>query len=104
MLGSILGAASGGNQGVILGDDGVRYTFTPTGWRDPSLRANAGLKVDFDVRGSHAASIYPVPRAVPTTSSAIRLRGSILNMVGDSGQGMILGDDGIRYTLTLADW
>ena len=34
MLGSILGVVSTGNQGVILGDYGVRYTFTLAGWRE----------------------------------------------------------------------
>ena len=96
--------ASTGNQGVILGDDGGRYTFTPAGWRDPSVRAVAGMRVDFEARDAHAVSIYPVPGAVPTASSPIRLRGSILNLVGDSGQGMILGDDGSQYALTPADW
>ena len=65
MQGYILSAASSGSQGVILGDDGVRYTFTPHGWQGYPAQAVAGLRVDFEERGFHAVGIYPVPGAAP---------------------------------------
>ena len=61
MKGSILRVASTSSQGVILGDDGVQYTFTPFGWRDSSVSAMPGIVVDFEVRGAHAVGIYPLP-------------------------------------------
>lgn len=64
MQGVILSAGTA--QGIILGDDGVRYTFTPLGWRHDAIRPEAGMRVDFEVRGSHAVGIYPVPGAAPS--------------------------------------
>ncbi len=64
MQGTILSIASRSNQGIILGDDGVRYTYTTFGWRDSTAADVQGLRVDFDARGSHALGIYPLPGAV----------------------------------------
>ena len=66
MKGSILSVASTSSQGVILGDDGVQYTFTPFGWRDSTVAPAPGMAVDFEVRGSHAVGIYPLPGASPS--------------------------------------
>ena len=63
MQGTILSVASQGGQGLILGDDGVRYTYTPLGWRDASMGVVQGMRVDFEVRGAHAVGIYPAPGA-----------------------------------------
>ena len=63
MQGTILSVAVQGGQGLILGDDGVRYTYTPLGWRDASMGTAQGMRVDFEVRGSHAVGIYPAPGA-----------------------------------------
>ncbi len=60
MQGSILSVGSTGNQGIILGDDGTRYTFIPGGWMDGSVQATAGMNVDFQPVGSQAASIRVV--------------------------------------------
>ena len=65
MKGTILSAASASSQGVIQGDDGVQYTFTPFGWRDSTVAPAPGMAVDFEVRGSHAVGIYPLPGAAP---------------------------------------
>ena len=65
MQGVIL--STGRAQGLILGDDGVRYTFTPLGWRDNSVSPEAGMRVDFEARGSHAEGIYPVADTAKTT-------------------------------------
>ena len=66
MQGQIVSVASTSNQGAIQGDDGVQYTYTPFGWRDSTVGATPGLRVDFDVRGSHAVGIYPLPGASPS--------------------------------------
>ena len=66
MQGYILSA--GRAQSMILGDDGERYTFTPLGWRDNSTTPEAGMKVEFEVRGSHAVGIYPIQGAAPPPS------------------------------------
>ena len=63
MQGIVLSVASQSDQGLILGDDGVHYTYTTFGWRDSAVGAAPGMKVDFDVRGSHALGIYPLPAA-----------------------------------------
>ena len=69
MQGTIQNMASATNQGLILGDDGAYYTFTPLGWRDQTVAAAYGMRVDFEVRGFHAVGIYPLaplPGAVPS--------------------------------------
>ena len=63
MQGTIQNPARQNGQGVIVGDDGVNYTYTLLGWRDDTTGALPGMKVDFDVRGSHAVAVYPVPGA-----------------------------------------
>ena len=60
MQGSILSMPSASNQGIILGDDGIRYTFTALGWRDQTVKAVPGMKVNFDLRGTHAVGVYPL--------------------------------------------
>ena len=65
MKGSILSVASTSSQGVILGDDGVQYSFTPFGWRDSTVSAAPGMVVDFEIRGSHAVGIYSIPGQTP---------------------------------------
>ena len=62
MLGVILSVGSA--QGLILGDDGVRYTFTPLGWSDDSVSPQSGMRVTFEPRGSQAGGIRPLPGAV----------------------------------------
>ena len=64
MQGVILSAGTA--QGIILDDDGARYTFTPLGWRNDAVRPEAGMRVDFEARGSHAVGIYPLPGVAPT--------------------------------------
>ena len=61
MQGKILSAS----QGLILGDDGNRYAFTTDEWQDEDVNPEVGMRVDFEVRGSGAADIYPIPGASP---------------------------------------
>ena len=65
MQGTIMSIAGQGGQGLILGDDGVRYTYTPMGWRDSTVGAFSGMKVDFEIRGAHAVGVYPLPGQTP---------------------------------------
>ena len=65
MQGTIQDTPSRGNQGIIQGDDGSQYTFTTLAWRDAATAAAPGMRVDFDVRGTNAVGIYPVPGTAP---------------------------------------
>ena len=62
--GTILSA--GGAQGLILGDDDRRYTFTPLGWRDNAAAPEVGMTVEFESRGSHAVNVMPLSVAAPS--------------------------------------
>ncbi len=66
MEGQILGTTGAGSHGVIMGDDGARYTFTSQGWRDSSTVPIAGMRVDFEGRGAYAWSVHPILGAAPT--------------------------------------
>ncbi len=68
MQGQILNTAVASNQGMILGDDGARYTFNPGGWRDGSVRAVAGMRVEFSPQGAWAMDVVVIqaaPQPVP---------------------------------------
>ena len=70
MQGVILSAGTA--QGTILGDDGKRYTYTPLGWRDESEKPQTSMRVDFEPRGSHAVSIYPIAGSDPHSARRVR--------------------------------
>ena len=63
MQGSVLNV--GADTSLILGDDGIRYTFVSAEWLDSNAPPKVGTRVDFEVRGSVAVDIYPVPDASP---------------------------------------
>ena len=63
MQGHIL--TMGVDRSVILGDDDVHYTFTSLEWQNDDMKPEVGMRVDFEVRGSDAADIYPIPGAPP---------------------------------------
>ncbi len=64
MQGQIIDAAVASNQGMILGDDGARYTFNSGGWRDASVKAVAGMRVEFSPQGPMAMEVVVI-RAAP---------------------------------------
>ena len=64
MQGVILSAGRARN--LILGDDGNRYAFTLDEWQGEGAAPTAGMRVDFEVRGSAAVDIFPIPGAAPT--------------------------------------
>ena len=53
--GQVLGVS--GDGGVILGDDGVRYTFTSGDWRDFSAAAASGMRVEFSGAAPYATEV-----------------------------------------------
>ena len=68
MRGQILDAAVTSNRGLILGDDGARYTFAPAGWRDNSVKAAMGMRVEFSPHGAAAMDVSVIqsaPQPVP---------------------------------------
>ena len=52
-------------RSLILGDDGVRYTFTADEWQNSGIEPQVGLRVDFEVQGSDAVDIFPIPGSAP---------------------------------------
>ena len=68
------------------------------------MRAMPGMRVDFEIRGSHAVGIYPMPGVAPSVPAWVNLQGTILSLSGVGYAGVIAGDDGIQYTLTPGDW
>ena len=58
MQGQIINTSVTGNQGVILGDDGVQYSFAATDWRDNSVKAASGMRVAFVGAGHFAMDVY----------------------------------------------
>jgi hypothetical protein len=67
----------GDDRGLILGDDGKRYEFSPTEWRG-SAPPVVGAAVDYLAEESRARQVFPVPqpafqRPPPATSNAVLL-------------------------------
>lgn len=60
MRGQILGVDPRSGRGVIAGDDGDRYTFTPADWTQAG-EPSVGMQVDFDTTGRDAISVFPLP-------------------------------------------
>ena len=67
MQGQILTTDS--TRNIILGDDGVRYTFISHDWQSEDKEPEVGMRVDFEVQGSEAVDIYPIPGAASTPPS-----------------------------------
>ena len=63
-----------GSQSLILGDDGVRYTFTQYEWRNDDRDPELGMRVDFETRGSQATDIYPIPGESPPSEKRTKIR------------------------------
>ena len=60
MHGTARSIVTSNGAGLILGNDSVHYTYTLEGWRNPSVSASPRMKVDFEIRGTHALAIYPL--------------------------------------------
>ena len=58
MSGSITNVASAhGDQNIILGDDGIEYTFSSNDWQSRTFQPAVGAKVRFDVQGTRAVNV-----------------------------------------------
>lgn len=60
MRGHVLGVDTRTGQGVVAGDDGLRYRFTPEDWAhrgEPAI----GMYIDFEAQENRALSVFPVP-------------------------------------------
>ena len=71
MFGKIMSNPSAGAHGLIVGDNGDNYSFTTASWRTLPVGSAIGMRVQFEPRASHAASIRPAQAqtsATPSTS------------------------------------
>ena len=68
MQGQILYYWPQNNEGVISADDGNRYTFFGTDWKDPMVAPAAGLRVDFELVGETASNIFRIQGIQHTAS------------------------------------
>ncbi|AIT06667.1 hypothetical protein MC45_10115 [Sphingomonas taxi] len=62
MRGQVLGVDQRTGEGLVAGDDGRRYRFTPEDWAQRGEPA-IGLQVDFEAEGDRALSVFPMPSA-----------------------------------------
>jgi TM2 domain-containing membrane protein YozV len=62
MRGQVLGVDTRTGEGLVAGDDGNRYRFTPEDWAQRGEPA-IGIKVDFEANGERALSVFPMPDA-----------------------------------------
>lgn len=71
MRGQVLGVDVRTGDGLIAGDDGARYTFTPGDWADRG-EPSVGGKVDFEPDQRQARNIFPLetPLRVPASAAA----------------------------------
>jgi phage shock protein PspC (stress-responsive transcriptional regulator) len=58
MRGRILECIVSSNQGLIAGDDGLRYTFAGAEWKTASVLPQSGTPVDFVAAGDMATAVY----------------------------------------------
>jgi len=69
MRGHVLGVDTRSGHGMVAGDDGVRYRFTPEDWAHRG-EPRVGLYVDFETEANRALSLFPVPGANPAPAVA----------------------------------
>lgn len=62
MRGQVLGVDQRTGEGLVAGDDGRRYRFTPEDWAQRGEPA-IGLHVDFEAEGDRALSVFAMPAA-----------------------------------------
>ncbi len=64
MRGQVLGVDKRTGDGMVAGDDGQRYSFTPKDWAQRGEPA-IGMYVDFETHQNRALSLFPVPGTSP---------------------------------------
>jgi len=67
MRGQVLGVDTRTGDGIVVADDGSRYSFRPADWAHRGEPA-VGMFVDFEIEQNRALSIFPVPGAAPTAT------------------------------------
>ena len=72
MRGQVLGVDTRTGDGVVVGDDGQRYSFRPTDWAARGGPA-VGMYVDFETHESRALSLFPVPGTTPVAAQPAAL-------------------------------
>ena len=60
MRGRILDYSIQKSEGIILADDGERYSFKTSEWKTESIHPDKNLQVDFTVKETEATDIYVV--------------------------------------------
>ncbi len=106
MRGTVLSFSIQANQGFISGDDGKRYNFLGSDW-NLSNTPTQGVKVDFDVDGNRATSIYEDPSAaVSNQTIKSRTTTGILALLlgGLGGHFFYLGAWGWGLVSVLLSW
>ena len=91
MQGQILNYSVQTNAGVITGDDGNRYTFAGSEWKENALPAH-GMRVDFEVRGATAVSVYRALAGAVWRRRRVRSKSKVVAGV----LGILLGGLGIH--------
>ena len=103
----------GRTQSMILGDDGIRYSFPTLDWRNDEISPKVGMRVSFEARGPQAMpqamDVRPIPDSAapdtePDAASDPGQRGTIRRVARADRPGVIEGEDGAEYTYTSADW
>ena len=69
MRGQVLGVDHRTGEGIVAGEDGVRYRFTPEDWADRGEPA-IGMRVDFETEPQRALALFPVPGTAPAKVQA----------------------------------
>lgn len=59
MKGQVLDFSIQENSGMISGEDGSRYTFAGSEWRE-NFPPTRGMTVDFEAQGGNAVAIYRI--------------------------------------------
>ncbi|MHC9418746.1 TM2 domain-containing protein [Sphingomonas citri] len=62
MRGQILGVDVRSGDGLVAGEDGERYTFSPEDWAQHG-EPSRGQLVDFEAAAGRARNVFPVPTA-----------------------------------------
>ena len=72
MRGRILNYSVQANEGTITGEDGFRYTFSGSEWREADTPTR-GSAVDFDVSGASAIGVYNARDGASTSATPHRI-------------------------------
>lgn len=69
MRGQVLGVDARTGAGLLSGDDGRRYTFSPADWAQQG-EPRIGQTVDFETADGRALNIFPLVASAPATHAA----------------------------------